>query len=777
MQRSRSTPLWASVLMLAGGKLMLASGTLMFAGCAQEPVGVSQQSVIVPGDWNAPAETRAIAATQYVDVVNPPAVLPLGSCTSTDPWAGTCSHPACLRAHPGTTELDAYIRARWTYVRAGGTFSCRRNSNPASTAFLSVHSVGRAIDLMIPTIAGDADNTAGDAVANWLIENAEYIGIQRVIWDGMFWNGERGFSEISDERTSSGSYRTDHHVNHIHTELSVDGAARRTRFFTEGAPPVTCPVVCYGSAAVREDCSFVDCALTGEMCLPSPPRCGTPAPPEASEAVRNAGAALPAVAQVAALSRFNFVPSQRIFDTRTASESARLVRSDGATSGPLNGARTGTFSDWAGLPGGATSVWLNVTAVPLTAPGFVTAFAAGPMPSTSTLNFFPPHARANAAPVALGAGNGVTFFASTDVELIADWTGAFGSGGLGLQVAGPLRVLDTRSTGTPLVPGEPFAVEVGAPAAATGVVATVTVIGGATSGFLTAFPCGAPVPSSSNINFAATSVSGNTVISELSAGRVCLVSSQAVEAIVDVTGYLVPVGELSYQALAPTRLLDTRASTSLYSGRLGERQVIELPIQSLAGMPADVHAVVANLTAVSPGSRGFLTAFPCGTAVPGTSSLNFDPDSAAGALTISATGAGSLCLFASARTDVIVDVLGVWVPTPSAPPPTGPGMTDPDAPDDPRLDAGVDEDAGLVDDAAVPSDAATRSDAGARDAGRGGARPLESSGCDCSVALGTSGVGTSGAGTRRLAVFALIALGLVARRARRRRRSNAAVTR
>ena len=149
MQRSRSTPLWASVLMLAGGKLMLASGTLMFAGCAQEPVGVSQQSVIVPGDWNAPAETRAIAATQYVDVVNPPAVLPLGSCTSTDPWAGTCSHPACLRAHPGTTELDAYIRARWTYVRAGGTFSCRRNSNPASTAFLSVHSVGRAIDLMI----------------------------------------------------------------------------------------------------------------------------------------------------------------------------------------------------------------------------------------------------------------------------------------------------------------------------------------------------------------------------------------------------------------------------------------------------------------------------------------------------------------------------------------------------------------------------------------------------------------------------------------------------
>lgn len=721
-------------------------------GCAQEPVGGQSADLIIPGDWNPPASTRAIAATQYVDVVNPPAVLPLGSCTSTNPWVGTCTHPACVRAHPGTSELDVYIRSRWTYVRAGGTYTCRRNSNPDSTAFLSVHSVGRAIDLMIPTIAGDADNTAGDAVANWLIENAEYIGIQRVIWDGIYWNGEHGFSEISDTRTSSGAYRTDHHVNHIHTELSVDGAARRTRFFTEGAPAATCPVVCYGTAVVHEDCSFIDCAASGEICLPGPPRCGLPTPPEPTEAARNAGAVLPMITRVGELSRFQFVTPERLFDTRTGAGSARLMRSDGATTGPLTSTRTGTFADWTTLPAGATSVWLNLTAVPLTASGYVGVRPAGSAAETSTLNFYPPRVRANATPAALGSGSGVTFRANSDVEVIADWTGAFATEGLGLQTAGPRRALDTRSAGTPLAPGEPFAVDVGAPSGAAAVVASVAVIGGATDGFLTAFPCGGAVPSTSNLNFAATSVSANTIISELSAGQLCLVASQAVHVVVDVTGYLVPTGELSYQALEPTRVLDTRAATSLYTGRLGERQVVEIPLQTLPGMPADVRGVVANLTSASPGSRGYLTAFPCGMAVPGTSSLNFEAEPSVAALTVSATGSGSLCVFASARTDLIVDVLGVWVPTPSGPPPTsGPGPLDPNADDDPLLaDGGLDTDGSVEADGGLGGDASRH--------------PLTQSGCQCEVSRG--GPAHDG----RLA-SALVVLGLCAanRRARRRR--------
>jgi hypothetical protein len=665
------------------------AATLASPSCvAPSPLDVSEEEIALPGDWDAPATTRAIAATQYVDVVEPPAVLPLGSCTSTDPWVGTCTHPACLRAHPGTTELDAYIRARWTYVRAGGTYTCRRNSNPDASDHLSVHSVGRAIDLMITPIAGQADNTAGDPIANWLIENAEYVGIQRVIWDGWYWNGERGFSQISDTRRADGSYRTDHHTNHIHVELSVDGAAERTRFFTEGAPPSTCPNVCYGTAVVQTDCSYVDCAVTGEVCLDGPPRCGAGAPPEPPEATLDASAAPPFVALLGGLTRYTSVAPTRLFDTRDGADSARLMRTDGTTSGPLTSTRRGIVSDWPGLPAGATSVWLNVAALPRGTAGFVSAVPLGATSTTSTVNFFPPRLRANAAAVGLGGGNAVSFVASTDVDVVADWTGAFTATGSGLRTYGPRRFLDTRATGAPLVAGTPFSLDVEAPAGATGVVASVAVVGATADGFLVAYPCASPIPSTSNINFAAGLVSTTTVISDLSDGSVCFFSNQPADLIVDVTGYLMPEGELSYQAMFATRLLDTRTPGTRYGGRLGVHQVIELPIQSIPGMPAEVLGVVANLVSISPGSRGYLSAFPCGAPIPGTSSLNFDSDDPAASLVVSSVGTGasggpgSLCIFASARTDLVVDLMGVWVPTPAAPPPEpGPGPVSPDHPE------------------------------------------------------------------------------------------------
>ncbi|MBN8615563.1 MAG: hypothetical protein J0L92_33515, partial [Deltaproteobacteria bacterium] len=683
-------------------------------GCAASSPDVARESVVIPGDWAPPAATLAISGPQYVEVVDPPPVRPLGECDSSCPddiWGGLCRHPACTRAHPGTSELDAYIRGRWSYVRAGGTYTCRRNSNPDSCDNLSVHSIGRAIDLMITEIGGDADNTAGDAVANWLIENAEYIGVQRVIWDGKYWNGSRRgahFSDISD-RLCGGRYCVDHHTNHIHVELSVDGAARRTRFFTEGAPPTTCPVVCYGTAAVRADCSYTDCALTGEVCLPDPVRCGAGAPPEPAEAVLHADVALPAVSTVGGLTRFSFLTPSRLFDTRTPESSSALVRSDGASAGPLGAARSGTITTFPGAPAGTSAVWLNVAAVPLTVPGFLVAHASGPAPAISTVNFTPPRVRANASAVALGAGGGVTFTASSDVEVIADLQGAFATTGVGLRTAGPLRVLDTRAIEAPLTANVPYEIDVRAPSDAVGVVASVAVLqGGAEAGFLTAFACGSPTPATSNVNFVGSSVTANGVISALGASqRLCVVSNVSVHLIVDVTGYLVAAGELSYQPLSPTRVLDTRQAGARYTGRLGEGQVIELPLAGAPGMPSDVRAAIVSLATISPGTRGFLTAFPCGLGVPGTSSLNFDADDPIAAVSVSATGGGSLCVFSNSRTHLIVDLLGVWVPTPDAPPPTeGPPPPSEDPEDmDPPVAPG--DDAGVVlppGDAAAPSD-------------------------------------------------------------------------
>ena len=641
----------------------------MALSCTSEPVGHTEHPVRVPGPWNPPEGVRRAAAAQYVDVVDPPNVYPLGSCPDGNPFS-TCTHPACTRAHPGTAELDAYIRTRWPYVLPYGTYNCRRNSNNLSE--LSVHAIGRAIDAGITRISGDADNTAGDAVANWLIANAEYIGIQRVGWDGMWWNGERGFIPM----------RGDPHTNHLHIELSIDGAFRRTPFFTDGPPAETCPIVCYGNAAVAEDCSFVDCGAMGEVCMSDPVRCEPAAPPEPPEAAFDPGAPQPTLEPLAGRSRLTLIDAQRVFDTR-GSESTRLVRSDGSMN-PLDADTTGTVSDWPVRPASATGVWLNLAAVNASLPGFVSAFPSGPSPGTSSLNFEPDTVRSNAALLPFGTGNGVTFEASSEVDLIADQFGVFSEAGAGLLNAGPIRVEDSRSIEGPVVAETAHVVDVRAPEGSQGVIATVTVIADE-PGFLRAYACGEPLPEGTSLNFAALGAVAGTVVSAVNGRELCLWATQDMEVIVDVHGYLVPEGELSYQALRPARLLDTRQADARYQGRLGDGQIIEMPIQSLGGAPANIQSAVLNVTVLDFDDPGYVSLFPCGFDPPLSSSANFGPGrTVISTVAFSALGEGKVCLYARNRSHLVVDLQGVWVPTPGAPPPTtGPPPEDPNPPSDP----------------------------------------------------------------------------------------------
>lgn len=750
----------------------------MTAACVSESALDSAASEIaIPGPWVPSATARAAAASQRVSVVDPPAVSPLGRCTSTNPFACSCTHPACTPAHPGTRELNTYLLRRYAFLRAGGAYCCRQNSAATRVPTLSVHATGRAIDLMVPMTGGDANNTLGDQVANWLVENASFIGVQRVVWDRAFWNGERGFGLLSSASLP--------HTDHLHVELSVDGAARRTTFFTSGASMgTTCSARCDGSRLIRSDCSTVDCASTRAPCLAGPPpACGAPPPPEPGEARVVVGATPARVTPTAAPARFTFIGPLRLFDTRTPQGSARLTRS--GASGPVSPSSSASFRDWsgAGLPTGTTGAWLNVAAIGVESPGFATAFTAGqPRPPTSTVNYVAGGARANATPVTLGAGGGFTVETINPADVIVDAYGAFSPTGAGLAPVVPARALDTRAD-VSLAPDVPRAVDVAAPAGAVGVVATVAAIGGDAPGFVTAYPCGAPVPPTSSVNFGAGVVVANTVVSRLGGGRLCLRANVAVDVVVDVTGFLTGSSALTYTALTPQRLLDTRDARSLYTGRLGARQVVTIPIQRSPGMPADVAAAVVNLTAVGADGPGFMTAFPCGVAVPGTSSVNFPAGGAAGALSVSTLGGGSLCVFASARAHLIVDVLGVWTGAATVPPadPGDPGDDLPVEPADagaPMVDAGaprVDAGAPMVDagtprvDAGTPTadvgtprvDAGTTTrDAGASsdDGGAGEGDGVVSGGCGCRAA------GRAPRGASLGALFALAA------RSRRRRR-------
>jgi MYXO-CTERM domain-containing protein len=735
--------------------------TSALTACAASEYDTSAANIAIEGPWVPPAATLALSNPQQVMVSEPPMVT--GQCNSTCPADargafGLCVDPGCSGLKPGTRDLQLYIQRRWNFVGAGGNYNCRRNSNQSVNGFgvrsctnLSVHSVGRAVDLMIPQASGGADNTNGDQVANWLIENAEYIGIQRVIWDGKYWNGGRINNHFSDIPNG-----VDHHTNHIHAELSVEGADRRTRFFTIGPPPVTCPVTCYGNLAVRADCTFVDCAAMGQVCTGDPPRC---AAGERPESVRNPAVTIPAAVLTGGLVRFQPVAPTRLFDTRMPAASALLRRSDGAMAGPLGPMREGTISTFAGLPAGAVGVWLNAAAVPLMAPGFVSVFPAGAATTSSLINYAPPLSRANAVAVALGAGGGVTFTASSDSDVIADMSGAFAPTGMGLRAVTPTRVLDTRAS-APAMANTRRVLMLNPPMEARSVVASVAVIPRGNAGFLQVFACDAMPPATSTINYGASAVVSNAVISTITGGQICVQASSDADVIVDVTGYLVDTGELSLQLVRPLRLIDTRDMGSLYAGRVGPGQVIELPIAAIPGLPADARAAIVNLTSVDALANGFFTAYPCGISTPNTSNLNYQAGTVGASTVVAALGGGRLCVYSNTRSHVIADLYGVWVPTPGSTPST---MLPPEmeVPEDPNM---LEQDAGAMSDATAPTgDAQSNGDAGAM--GRDGSTvPPANAGCGCRTAPTQSPV-------RPLAMWTAAALVVLLRRRRHQERA------
>lgn len=653
---------------------------VVLCACVVDSTDSVSSAVVIPGPWVAPPEVQAIAASHYVDVVDPPPVRPAGSCSSSNPFTCSCSHPACTPAHPGTNELREYLLARFPGIRNSGTYCCRQNSGRLS--HLSVHAIGRAIDLGVTTIGGDADNTIGDEVANFLVEHAEYIGIQRVIWDHTFWNGERGFGALGGNP----------HVDHLHIELSIAGAARETPFFTIGEPMEMCTPACMGTQLVNADCSTVDCAVGGEECLSGPPRCGEPEPPEA---VRTGGA-LPAIATVGEPGRLTFTGPDRMFDTRSSM--------DGLTWDDASNQLT-----WAsGLPPAVTGVWLNLAVVP-TNPGFVTAFPTGSArPDTSNLNTSG-RVRANLIPTPLGTDQSVTFFQLDRSELIGDLYATTAAAGSGLELIDPTRVYDTRSIDMPLVADEVRAIDVGAPENATGVLASIVAIRPEMDGFVSAFPCGRD-PETSTVNVRSDEIASNQLVSGLGDDRmICLRAVRDMHVVVDVLGYFSPDGLLEYQALAPVRLVDTRNDV-YYGNRLAAHQQIELPLSEAPGMPDNGWAAVFNIATLEADGDGHLIAFACerGSA-PATSAHNFGTDVRATLVTSDLGTSRRACFTSSTRSHIIIDLLGIWRRGDGAPPPD---PTPTPGPIDPIPDGGV-ADGGVGD--------------GGVDAGTG----LDDGGCGC----------------------------------------------
>jgi hypothetical protein len=188
----------------------------------------------------------------------------------------------------------------------------------------------------------------------------------------------------------------------------------------------------------------------------------------------------------------------------------------------------------------------------------------------------------------------------------------------------------------------------GVPADATAVAVNLTVLNATQETFASVFPCGQPRPATSSVNVRPGQVVANLAISAIGAnGKVCVSVADGSHIAVDLFGVF--TGS-AFKPLGPNRLVDSRSS----GPRVVPGASLRVPVPT-----AVTGTALVNVTALAATSDGFATAYPCGSAVPPTSTVNVIADETAAAFTaVSVDTTQSLCVSVSTPMHVIVDITG-----------------------------------------------------------------------------------------------------------------------
>jgi Tol biopolymer transport system component len=254
---------------------------------------------------------------------------------------------------------------------------------------------------------------------------------------------------------------------------------------------------------------------------------------------------------------------------------------------------------------------LNVTIVSPEAAGYATVWPCDePRPNTSNLNFLAGQTVANAVIMKPSKKNAICVYTDAAADILVDESGYL-SAGNSFVGQNPSRVLDTRDANP--APG----LGVGAVATvgpfngdADSVVLNVTATNADAAGFVTAWPCDQPRPNASSVNFVPGTSVPNLVIAKTSADHtVCLYTDHPVDLLADLSGWF-PAGN-GYHGLTPQRTFDSRKPGS--GPQLTDRPTYSgvASVEADVRVPADVNAVVLNLTATNPAEPGFGSASVC----------------------------------------------------------------------------------------------------------------------------------------------------------------------
>ena len=267
-----------------------------------------------------------------------------------------------------------------------------------------------------------------------------------------------------------------------------------------------------------------------------------------------------------------------------------------------------------------------------------------------------------------------------------------------VPLAVPARVLDTRAGPPHVGPSNltgPYAAMSlidftilgagGVPASGVSAVAiNLTSTATPATGYLQAAPyMRATIGATSTLNISTAGVSrpNFAIVPVGQDGKITIYLQAGGNAIIDVEGYYLDGQSTSSSGrfipiANPERWMDTRGINSAplptsFAGvprRVNAGETVTVPVLGTSTVPnTGVSALVVNITATSVVTNGFLQAFPTGTVGATHSNVNYVVGSAAANTAIIPLGAGgTISIYSSQSTNIIVDVVG-YITDSSAP--------------------------------------------------------------------------------------------------------------
>jgi len=189
-------------------------------------------------------------------------------------------------------------------------------------------------------------------------------------------------------------------------------------------------------------------------------------------------------------------------------------------------------------------------------------------------------------------------------------------------------------------------------------------------GYMTIWPTGQPQPLVGTLNSLDGRIKANAAIVLAGTnGAINVYVTDQAHLIVDLNGYFAlpesAPAALVFYPLTPCRVMDTRFGNGPLSGPIldgGTSRTV--PIRSSScGIPSTAVAYSLNMAVVPTGAVDYLTTWPTGTPQPSVSTLN-DPTGTvvANAAIVPGSESGSIDIFVTQQTHLIIDVNGYFAP-------------------------------------------------------------------------------------------------------------------